>query len=78
MHDYIGAKFGDEADKIDLEEFQKGRINSTLTTLTKTKIRGVGKENKKYMRQYPSGNRPGLFGLNLITANTKEIIITEG
>lgn len=30
------------------------------------------------MRQFPTGNRPGLFGLNLMTQTTKEVVITEG
>lgn len=46
--------------------------------LSKTKVRGVGAENKKFMRQFPTGNRPGMFGLNLITPTVKEIVITEG
>ena len=53
-------------------------MNSTIACLTKTKIRGIGAENKKYMRQFPTGNRPGMFGLNLITPSTKEVVITEG
>jgi twinkle protein len=30
------------------------------------------------MRQYPSGNRPRMFGLNLITPSPKKVVITEG
>ncbi|EGR33048.1 hypothetical protein IMG5_063030 [Ichthyophthirius multifiliis] len=44
----------------------------------KCKIRGVGKENKQFMRMKPSGQSSGLFGLNTVPINAKEIVITEG
>lgn len=46
--------------------------------MAKIKIRGVGKENKKYMRQFPPGPSRGLFGLNTITKSDKTVVLTEG
>jgi len=46
--------------------------------MAKIKIRGVGKENKKYMRQFPPGPARGLFGLNTIKKSDKVVVITEG
>ena len=50
----------------------EGRANpnfhyhNSATQICRVKFRGVGKENKKYMRQHPVGGQPGLFGLNLV------------
>jgi hypothetical protein len=41
-------------------------------------MRGVGKENKKYMRQMPAGPARGLFGLNTIKKSDKVVCLTEG
>lgn len=46
--------------------------------LVKAKIRGVGAENKKYMRQFPTGNTTGFFGLNTIKHDQKFVVLTEG
>jgi twinkle protein len=46
--------------------------------MAKIKIRGVGKENKKYMRQFPSGPARGLFGLGTIKKSDKIVVMTEG
>ena len=49
-----------------------------MIEIVKMKIRGVGKENKKYMRQTPAGNSKGLFGLQIVKKVDKTIVLTEG
>lgn len=50
-----------------------------MSILQKIKLRGVGKNNKQYMRIEPKGTLDaGLFGINIITPDHKEIVITEG
>lgn len=48
--------------------------------LTKTKIRGVGPEFKKYQRMFPSGSKFSVFGLQTFPRNAplEVVIITEG
>lgn len=46
--------------------------------LVKLKVRGVGKENKKYMRQMPPGTTRGLFGLDTVKNSDKVVVLTEG
>ncbi len=53
-------------------------INSKYHVLKKSKIRGVGADNKKYQRIEPSGAQWGLFGLNTINSDDKVLVITEG
>lgn len=79
MADYIKSRFtsveGEADKKMDpeiMETYERSMINSSMAAITKMKIRGAGKENKQFMRQYPAGgSRPGLFGLNLLTPTTK-------
>jgi twinkle protein len=62
-----------------MEEVEAGMINTASACISKMKMRGMGKENKQYMRIFPAGvTKPGLFGMHLITPTTKEVIITEG
>lgn len=72
IKDYVKAKYGGEVtveDKKKIEELESGMINTKLACIAKMKMRGVGKENKKYMRMFPAGGvRPGIFGLNLLTS----------
>ena len=50
-----------------------------MSCLQKVKLRGVGKENKQFMRVEPKGTREsGLFGMNLVRTEDKEVVITEG
>jgi twinkle protein len=42
------------------------------------KVRGAGKQNKKYMRQLPAGAQKGFFGLNLIKDSDNTVVLTEG
>jgi hypothetical protein len=69
LHDYIAIRYGDAPEQDQIAGFQKNRVNSSTACLSKTKIRGI--ENKKHMRVFPTGSRPGLFGLNLVTPATK-------
>ena len=46
--------------------------------VVKAKVRGIGRENKSYMRVKPGGSIWGLFGLNTVGASDKEVVITEG
>ena len=46
--------------------------------LIRAKIRGIGQENKKYMRQFPIGGNSGFFGFNLISPDDKFVVLTEG
>lgn len=63
------------------EEFKRDKTNSNLTywndwtDIVKAKVRGSGKENKMYMRQFPNGQK-GLFGLNIVKDSDKTVIIT--
>lgn len=41
------------------------------TMLVRLKVRGSGSENKKFMRQTPTSNQRGFFGLNLIKPEDK-------
>lgn len=50
-----------------------------LTKVVKLKMRASGKENKHWQKISPTGSKiVGLFGLNTIPEDCKEIIITEG
>lgn len=44
----------------------------------RSKVRGVGKENKHFQRFKPSGGQIGFFGLNLLRPDCKIVVITEG
>ena len=44
--------------------------------VVRQKIRGI--ENKRHMRLHPTGGGWGLFGLNTIPADAKEVVLTEG
>ncbi|EAR84473.1 toprim domain protein (macronuclear) [Tetrahymena thermophila SB210] len=57
---------------------QRITISTNSCKLIKCKIRGIGSENKKYMRVKPSGSKSGIFGLNTVPQNAKELVITEG
>jgi hypothetical protein len=54
------------------------KSGSLVAELAKVKLRGIGKENKMYMRQYPSGPARGLFGLNTIKKTDTIVVLTEG
>ena len=44
-------------------------ISNMLWELQRVKVRGIGKQNKQYMRMSPTGvESKGLFGMNLITS----------
>jgi twinkle protein len=44
--------------------------------VARQKIRGI--EDKRHMRLHPKGGGWGLFGLNTIPADAKEVVLTEG
>lgn len=44
--------------------------------VVRQKIRGI--ENKRHMRLHPTGGGWGLFGLNTIPPDAKEVVLTEG
>ena len=46
--------------------------------LSRVKVRAIYKENKHYMKMVPTGGGFGFFGLNLVPANIKTLVITEG
>ena len=52
--------------------------NNSWSEITKVKIRGNGKINKKYMKQSPTGGQRGFFGLNLVKDTDNTIVLTEG
>ncbi len=52
------------------------KSESLVAELAKVKLRGIGKENKMYMRQYPSGPARGLFGLNTIKKTDTAVVLT--
>ena len=72
--DYVESHKGDES-SIRLSE---GKINTELAKIVKYKIRGASKDTKQYTRQFPVTQLSGFFGYNLVTADTKEVVITEG
>lgn len=53
-------------------------VSSEDYQLVRNKIRGVGKENKRYQRMEPSPGYWGLFGLNTVPEHSKVIVLTEG
>ncbi|KAL4479607.1 hypothetical protein ABPG72_004203 [Tetrahymena utriculariae] len=57
---------------------QRITISTNTCKLIKCKIRGIGPENKRYMRVKPAGSKSGIFGLNTVPQNSKELVITEG
>ena len=53
--------------------------SNPLTKVVKLKMRASGKENKQRQKFSPVGSKVvGLFGLNTIPEECREIIITEG
>lgn len=64
---------------------KKGKAESECNLLdnqyhdcVRSKVRGVGKENKHFQRFKPSGGQIGFFGLNLLRPDCKIVVITEG
>ncbi|KAL4435105.1 hypothetical protein ABPG74_003598 [Tetrahymena malaccensis] len=65
-------------EKEDDNKSQRITISTNACKLIKCKIRGIGSENKRYMRVKPAGSKSGIFGLNTVPQNAKELVITEG
>ncbi|CAD8059876.1 unnamed protein product [Paramecium primaurelia] len=59
-------------------EYIQSKYNSQLYELVSCKLRGMGKENKYIQKIEPKNAMKGIFGLNLLTKNVKQIILTEG
>ena len=59
-------------------KFDENSISTIDYQLVRNKIRGAGKENKIYQRMEPTPGQWGMFGLNTVDPNNKEIVITEG
>lgn len=59
-------------------KFDENSISTIDFQLVRNKIRGAGKENKIYQRMEPTPGQWGMFGLNTVDPNNKEIVITEG
>ncbi|CAD8153082.1 unnamed protein product [Paramecium octaurelia] len=59
-------------------EYIQSKYNSQLYELVSCKLRGMGKENKYIQKIEPKNAMKGIFGLNLLTRDVKQIIVTEG
>jgi hypothetical protein len=62
---------------LDIEDFSED--NAPTIELIKTKVRAVGRENKKHQKTIPTGCQvQALFGLPTVEEDSKILIITEG
>ncbi|CAD8063104.1 unnamed protein product [Paramecium sonneborni] len=59
-------------------QYIQSKYNSQIFELVSCKLRGMGKENKYIQKIEPKNAMKGIFGLNLLTQDVKQIIITEG